>query len=989
MAEGMKEKNFEDEVVAHLTRAGGYTQTWTGTFDPSLGLDTSELFTFIGETQGKKWEQLVTRYGGDRDQAQAGFAQRLSDEIGRRGVVDVVRGTVKDHMLEFQLAYFRPATSMNETHAAHYAANRLTVTRQLRYSPKHTKALDLGLLLNGILVATAELKNPLTGQSVDHAMKQYKTDRDPADPVLRRALVHFAVDPYLVYMTTRLDKGGTAFLPFNQGDGGGKGNPASAAGYPTAYLWQQVWQRDAWLDVLQRFVQVSGSGKDAQVTFPRYHQWQAVRRLEADVRAHGAGQRYLIQHSAGSGKTKSISWLAHRLSSLHTAADEKVFDKVIVITDRRILDEQLRGQIAAFEKVKGTVESILGDSESKSAQLAKALASPSVKIIVTTLQVFPFLLAQDRPEDLKARRFAVIVDEAHSSQTGDAAAALRQALGKGAQVEEDTDVEDALNEILAARGQQQNLSFFAFTATPKDKTIEIFGSRQTNGTKGPFHLYSMRQAIEEGFIHDVLANYTTYKTYFKLAVTTEAAAEKEVDASKAAAQLRKMVVADPDVIAQKARVIVEHFRTHTSKKVAGLAKAMVVTDSRAAAVKYKRAIDAYLVETGHTDLKTLVAFSGTVNDTIAGAVTESGLNGFPETETGDRFKGVDPFKPGDYQVLIVAEKFQTGFDEPRLHTIFVDKTLTGLNTVQTLSRLNRTHPDKTDTFILDFRNEPDAVQRDFQRYYERTTTTPTDVNALTDAYDRTMVYAVMDAEEVRTVVETHFAQNATSAGLGAVYAAFAPAVSRFAALEEEEQQQFRSVLDGFLNIYAFMSQVLTWTDFSMECAYLYGKALQKLLPQQSSGQLELGDDVVLTHLRIIAKTEGSIGLDESDADPGTAFPGQGHGGLSDPRYETLADITEELNKAFGLELGDRDRLTFQQFEVTWLQNDELKDIANSNDLDGFRLEFERVFKGTILDNESANQELYDRIYTDPDFAKTVLNFYLVRMYETLRESTNT
>jgi len=392
-----------------------------------------------------------------------------------------------------------------------------------------------------------------------------------------------------------------------------------------------------------------------------------------------------------------------------------------------------------------------------------------------------------------------------------------------------------------------------------------------------------------------------------------------------------------------------------------------------------------LVEAGYQGLKTLVAFSGTVSDNIAGPVTETGLNGFPETETGDRFKGKDPFKPGDYQVLIVAEKFQTGFDEPRLHTMFVDKTLTGLNTVQTLSRLNRTHPDKTETFVLDFRNDPDNVQKDFQKYYERTTTTSTDVNALTDAYDRTLSAGVMDKDDVRTVVGTHFAKNATATGLSAVYAAFTPAVTRFEGLGEDKQLAFRSALDAFLNIYAFMSQVLTWTDLDMECGYLYGKALQKLLPQQSSGQLELGDDVVLTHLRIVAKTEGSIVLEAGDGPAREAFPGQGQGGLADPRFETLAEITAELNKAFGLELGDRDRLTFQQFEVTWLENEELKDVAKSNDLEGFRLEFERVFKGTILDNEAANEELYNRIYTDSDFSKTVLNFYLVRMYRLLRE----
>ncbi|MCU0297248.1 MAG: type I restriction endonuclease [Candidatus Nanopelagicales bacterium] len=981
---GMKEANFEAEIVAHLTNHGGYTQSAAGHFNPSLGLDTSELFAFIGATQAAKWDQLIKRYGGNPDTAQAGFAQRVSDELTHRGTLDVLRNGVKDQMLAFDLAVFAPATTMNETHAARYAANRVTVTRQLKYSAQHNNTIDLGLLVNGIPVATAELKNPLTGQNVNHAMHQYRTDRDPADPVLRRVLVHFAVDPYLVYMTSRLAKNDTVFLPFNLGRDGGKGNPAVTDGYATAYLWEHVWARHTWLDILHRFIARIGTGKDPAVVFPRFHQWDVVTRLEADAKAHGPGRRYLVQHSAGSGKSKSISWLAHRLSNLHDAADNKVFDKTVVITDRRVLDEQLRADVQEFEKVKGTVVSVLGDDQSKSADLLAALTNPAAKIIVTTLQVFPFLVGLDVPDDVAGRSYAVIVDEAHSSQTGDAANALRQALGAGVDLPEDVDGEDAINAVLAARGVQPNLSFFAFTATPKFKTIEIFGTRQADGTLGPFHLYSMRQAIEEGFILDVLANYTTYKTYFKLAVTSDKAGEQQVDASKASSTLRRMVVSDPDVIAQKAAIVVEHFRTHTAAKIGGDAKAMVVTDSRPAAVKYKRAIDAYIAQEGYTDLHTLVAFSGTVNDDVAGPVTESGLNGFPDTQTGARFKGRDPYKVGDYQVLIVAEKFQTGFDEPLLHTMFVDKVLTGLNTVQTLSRLNRTHPGKTDTFVMDFRNDVDNVRKDFSTYFQTTTASPTSPNALTDAHDR--LYAawnVLDSDEVATVVAAHFT-NQIGSNLGGAYAAFAPALARFGALDDQHQADFRATLKSYLTMYAFMSQVLPWVDAELERSYIFGKALEHLLPRTVTGALDLGDDVVLTHLRIEATSSGSIDVDPAGTGPGSARPGEGKGHLADPRFESLAQITEELNKQFGLNLSDRDRLTFAQFEATWLDDQELRDVAHSNDLDGFRLEFERVFKGTILDNEVANKDLYDRIYTDPAFSKAVMDFYLLKMYELLR-----
>jgi len=979
-APGMKEKNFEDEVVAQLVGRSGYQQSVASHFDLAFGLDPEELGSFLGATQLDRWKQLVTRYGGDEAKARRGFASRVSDEIGKRGTLDALRTGVKDQGLAFELAYFKPASSMNQTHQAKYAGNRLSVTRQLRYSPNHNNTIDLGLLVNGILVATAELKNPLTGQTVDHALAQYRADRDPKDPVLRGALVHFAVDPYLVYMTTKLAKHETEFLPFNRGDHGGKGNPAVEDGYATSYLWEQIWERHAWLDIIHRFIQKTGQN----AIFPRFHQWDAVTRLEADARKNGAGQRYLVQHSAGSGKSNSIAWLAHRLSNLYDQADNKVFDKVIVITDRRILDEQLRANVQGFEKVKGTVVTILGEQHAKSHDLTSALTSPSAKIVVTTIQVFPFLLDKQLNAELAKWKFAVIVDEAHSSQTGDAAHALRQALGSGIDLPDDADGEDALNAVLAARGDQHNLSFFAFTATPKMKTVELFGTRQPDGAMGPFHLYSMRQAIEEQFIMDVLKYYTTYKTYFRLAVIDEAKSAEELDASKASSELRKAVVRDPDVISQKARIMVEHFRAHTAGKIGGEAKAMVVTDSRVAAVRYKRAFDVYIADMKYA-IHTIVAFSGTVSDDVAGEVTESSLNGFPDTQTASRFQGKPPYKVGDYQVLIVAEKFQTGFDEPLLHTMFVDKTLTGLNTVQTLSRLNRMNPEKSDTFVLDFRNDPDAVRKDFERYYEATTATPTKPNDVTDAHDRLYRdWSVMDVDEVRQVVARHFSANPTGGGLGAVYAAFTLPVARFSELTQPGQADFRTALERYITLYSFMSQVLPWTDLALERTYVYSKALAHLLPRQVSGSLEIGTAVALTHLRIEAAGVASIELTPGGMPPGKAYPGEGGGRLTDPRYETLAAITDALNDQFGLNLTDRDRLMFQQFEVGWLHDEDLKNVAQANNLSDFRLEFERTFKATILDNEAANQELYKRIYSDAGFAKSVLDFYLVRLYQLLR-----
>jgi type I restriction enzyme R subunit len=980
--EGMKERNFEADVeAALLSEQGSYAKSLPGNFDLVTGLDTTELFAFISQTQQKTWEQIVHRYGGDAAKAADGFTRRLAAALDERGTTSVLRDGVKDQGIQIRLAFSKPATTMNDTLAAGYAANRLTVTRQLRYSARHTNTIDVALFVNGLLVATSELKNPLTGQTVEDAMKQYRQNRDTVrDPHLGRALVHFAVDPYLVYMTTKLEGNKTSFLPFNQGRNGGKGNPDHDDNYSTYYLWELVWARDTWLDILNRFVQKTGDGA---VLFPRYHQWDAVTKIEADARAHGPGRNYLAQHSAGSGKSNSISWLAHRLSTLHNDANKKVFDKVVVITDRRVLDDQLRENVRQFERTPGVVEAVLGASGPKSGELAAALTSATSRIVITTLQTFPYVLNQIDSKDLGDMTWAVIIDEAHSSQTGDDAAALRQAIGAGIELPEDFDAETALAEVLAARGQQPNISFFAFTATPKDKTVELFGTKQPDGNKGPFHLYSMRQAIEEGFILNVLDNYTTWKTYYRLATVSDAVAEKEVDISKAGSALRRILVHHPEVIAQKAQIIVEHFMNHTSKKIGGQAKAMVVTDSRVAAVKYKEAIDAYVARQGY-DMAALVAFSGKVIDDIAGEVSEGSLNGFPESQTADRFKGVEPARPGDYQVLIVAEKFQTGFDEPKLHTMFVDKVLTGLAAVQTLSRLNRTMAGKEDTFVLDFHNEADDIEKAFQRYYEATVTIPTDVNTLTDLYDRVFSFAVLDKGEVRDVVEKFFTASAAGPSLGKVYAAFNPAVARFVALDDELQLEFAGALGAFLHLYSFMSQVLPWTDADAECLYIFGRALIHLLPDIPDGRLNLGSDVVLTHLRLEDWGAADIELESGEGKPGTAFPDEGKDHTRDVRLDTLGNITEELNNAFGLSLTERDRLVFEQFEVSWLADAELREIAKANDLDAFRLEFEKTFERTVLDNEEANRDLYERLFHDKKFSARVKDWYLSRMYELLR-----
>lgn len=983
---------FEDAIEAWLLDAGGYVKGLPASFDAALGLDTAELLRFVRSTQQAAWLKLIGLHGGEAA-AQAKFFERVARQLDQRGTVDVLRHGVVDLGVKFELAYFKPAHGLTPELVERYEANRLGVTRQLPFDPGSTKTLDLCLMVNGIPVATAELKNHLTGQTVEHAKAQYRKDRDPKNVTLaRRAVVHFAVDPDLVFMTTRLDGARTEFLPFNRGDGLGAGNPPNPAGHRTAYLWERVWARDAWLDVLGRFVHVdkptgSTKGRPARVIFPRFHQWDAVLRLEADARAAGAGQRYLVQHSAGSGKSNTIAWLSHRLSSLHDEADAKVFDKVVVITDRVVLDRQLQDTIYQFEHAQGVVVKI----DQHSSQLADALAGEQARIIITTLQKFPFVL--DKIEAVPARRYAVIVDEAHSSQTGESVKALKAALGSAsgeavlaeAEAEEaagvEPDPEDQLAASLAARGHQPNLSFFAFTATPKAKTLELFGRQGPSGLFEPFHLYSMRQAIEEGFILDVLANYTTYETYWKVekAVTDD----PEVDKAKAQAAIARFVSLHPHNLTQKAEIIVEHYRRHVAHKIGGRAKAMVVTASRLHAVRYKQALDAYITEKGYGDVHTLVAFSGTVTDDGL-EFTESRMNAFPESETGARFKGEEPFDPADYQVMVVAEKFQTGFDLPLLHTMYVDKKLDGVNAVQTLSRLNRIHPGKDDTFVLDFRNTTDQIRDAFRPYYEATEATPTDPNVLWDARDGLAEVDVIRPDDVDGFAAVFFATVATKLDHGHLNRFLDPAVDRFKALDDDAQVDWRSALARFVRLYAFLSQIVTYGDVELERLYVYAKALLTKLPQVGSGSLDLGSEVELTHLRTEVTGSGAFSLDEG-GEPITAITGDGTGRKVEPTLEHLSTIVDLLNDRFGTNLTEADKLLFDQFEEDWVADPDLGAQARSNTLDNFRFGFDKKFESTVIGRMDLNDEIFRRIMDDDVFAAAVRNYYRERVYERLRE----
>jgi type I restriction enzyme R subunit len=981
------ERKFEGAIEASLLERGGYAKGDPRLFDRALGLDPGDMFAFVSETQPDEWRELSARHGSE-EAARTTFLKRLAAELDERGTVDVLRHGVKDLGVELRLAFFKPAHGLTAELVARYEANRLTLVRQLRYE-ESDNSIDLALLLNGIPVATAELKNHLTGQNVEHAVAQYRRDREPANVTLaRRAVVHFAVDPDLVAMTTKLAGQATQFLPFNRGsDEGGSGNPHNEHGHRTAYLWEQVWQRDAWLDLLARFVHVvkpdKGSAADkragTRIVFPRYHQWDAVRKLEAHGREHGAGQNYLVEHSAGSGKSNSIAWLAHRLSSLHDDADRKVFDKVVIITDRLVLDRQLQGTVYQFEHAHGVVVRIDKDSD----QLAEALAGEQARIIVTTLQKFPFVL--EKVGELPARRYAVVVDEAHSSQTGDAAHGLRMVLGGDLEAAERDEAEeeamagdgqDLLARSLGGRGRPDNLSFFAFTATPKAKTLELFGTPVGEGDERryhPFHLYSMRQAIEEGFILDTLANYTTYKTYFRIgkAITDD----PQYDKARARAAIARFVTLHPHNLAQRAEVVVEHFRTSTAKKIGGRAKAMVVTSSRLHAVRYKLALDAYIAEKGYPGLRTLVAFSGKILDE-GDEFSEPGMNAFPESETAERFAG------DDYQVLVVAEKFQTGFDQPLLHTMYVDKVLTGLNAVQTLSRLNRIHPDKDDTFVLDFRNELEDIQEAFRPWYERTEAVPTDPNLLYDTHRALWGFDVLREEEVAAGVAALLSVTEWS-GHGAVYAALGPAQDRFRELDEEVQDAFRDVATRFVNMYVFVPQIVSYVDRHLERDYLFTRALLSTVRDEAAQGLDLGREVELTHLKLAQTFEGSGSLAEGGGEVVAIFSGKGK--EHEPESEHLSRIVDVVNERFGLELGEADQLLFDQFEESWAADESLAARARTNTFENFRLVFDREFIDTVVRRMDDNEGIFKRILDEPAFQQTILDHYAVRLYGRLRK----
>ena len=959
---------------------GGYRKRRPEDYDRTLCLLPADMVDFILATQPLTWERLRQHHGADLE---ARFLARLSREIGRRGALDVLRNGLKDSGCVFRLAYFRPASGLNEELQRLHAANLFAVARQLRYSEKTEQSLDLVLFLNGIPIFTAELKNPLTGQDVRDAMRQYRDDRDPREPLFAygRCLAHFAVDPELVTVTAQLAGPKTRFLPFNRGRFGGAGNPPvppTRAGYATDYLWEETWARDSILDLIRQFIH-EVEDEDARgrrtgrrfLIFPRYQQLDAVRRLVGHARNHGAGQRYLIQHSAGSGKSFTIGWLAHQLSTLHDAEDRRVFDSIVVVTDRRILDRQLQQTIRQFEQTLGVVENI----DRTSRQLKDALEAGRT-IIVTTLQKFPVIAAEIGA--LPGRRFALIVDEAHSSQSGESTKSLKSVLATGSleQAEREeagaTTPEEDLDAVVLAemekRGRLPNLSTFAFTATPKPKTLELFGQKRPNGSFEPFHLYSMRQAIEEGFILDVLAHYTTCAAYWRLLKTVED--DPRYEKHKAEYLLKSFVELHPHAIGRKVAVIVEHFAAAVQDAVGGRAKAMIVTRSRLHAVRYKLTLDRHLREGGHP-WQSLVAFSGTVKDG-GESYTESGMNSAGRDRViGERQTATEFDKP-EYRFLVVANKFQTGFDQPLLHTMYVDKKLGGVNAVQTLSRLNRTHPEKAGTMVLDFANEGAAIRAAFEPYYQTTLLSEgTDPNLLYDVQGRLLDFGVYGETDVEALSRVHFDGKATQDRL---YAALDGSLTRFRDLEADERRDFRGQLGDYVRLYAFLSQILTFTDTDLEKLYVFARYLRRLLPaDREELPRDVQQNIDMESYRIQETGRGAITLDPRAGrlDPMRPKP---HLGGGEEEIEPLSRIIAELNERFGLDLGPEHRVTLEQIRDALDEDAGLDASARVNTRENVRLTFDPKVEHKIQEIVETNFELYKRVTDDAAFGEALKNF---------------
>ncbi|MCU5092050.1 type I restriction endonuclease subunit R [Bacillus toyonensis] len=985
------ERRFEQDIETWLTsyEGGWQREKFQGTnYDASKGLDLDKLIGYVQRTQAKKWQQYENIYPNPQE----AFYKRFEETVKAHGMLYVLRNGFKDRGVAFKLVTFKPVSSLNEQIELDYRANEFTCVRQFAYSPNNHNTIDMVLMVNGLPLVALELKNQIKGQSVDNAKLQFMKDRDPRETVFKfnhRFLVYFAVDLYEAYMTTALKGFDTLYLPFNQGSNGAgnvgtSGNPPNPSGYTTDYLWKNVLQRDRLMDILNRYMNlevkkemVDGKEKIKKtLIFPRYHQLDVVTKLVADVVTYGSGKNYLIQHSAGSGKSNSIAWLAYHLSNIHDMDNNPRFTSVIIVTDRTVLDRQLQDTITSFEHKAGLVETI---NDKKSSKDLRDAINDGKRIIITTLQKFPVIYQEI--DKSKKKNFAVIVDEAHSSQAGKASQKLKQALADKEEAlkewqafdeaveNESPDSQDELVQTIIAQGKHSNLSFFAFTATPKEKTLEMFGEKQDDGSFRPFHVYSMRQAIDEGFILDVLQNYMTYHTAYRIA--KEIPDDPKLPQSAAKRAIRRYESLHPYNLRQKTEVMVETFREKTAHSIGGRAKAMVVTPSRLHAVRYIKEFREYIKEKGYKDMDVLVAFSGEVVD--EGEIyTEESMN---RNKDGTKVKENQlkkTFHTPDFNVLIVAEKYQTGFDEPLLHTMFVDKKLRGVKAVQTLSRLNRTTSGKTDTCVLDFENTAEEIQKAFQPYYEGTMLDQEiNVNMIYDAQSRIRKYNLYSDEDIQKVLSLYNKEKAKqdAQDLGKLASAYKPIIDRYSDIEESQQYEYRVLLRGFVKSYNYVTQLTALFDKELLEEVIFIEYLIRFLPKANVERVDLTDKVRMEYYKLHKDFEGQIAL---VAETLTMMNNQKeiNATVKPPEEkDTLEAILDKLNSEFEGELSEGDKIVFNQIAEHVVNHPDERQInlAKNNSWDMFN---NSLFPKEFLDETSViyeqNASAFDKLFTNQD-----------------------
>ena len=984
-----RETVLEQHVVEHLVAQHGYEEGTPENYDRPHALDRTLVLRFVKETQADEWAKLEAQY---TTAAEAEFFKQLEKALKTRSALDVLRQGIKlIPGIKFSLCFFKPASGLNADLVRLYRANILSVIRQVRYSLKNENAIDVVLFVNGLPVVTLEMKNLLTGSTFKHAERQYRSDRSPAgEPLLsfkRGALVHFALDEDNVSMTTRLQNGKTRFLPFNRGRDGGAGNSDIEGEFRVAYLYadqpegKAVFSREVLLDIIGRFVHLDrqetprpdGTAEVREaLIFPRFQQLDAVRKMMTHARNFGPGRNYFIQHSAGSGKSNTIGWTAHQAINLHDDADKPVFDSAIIVTDRIVLDRQLQNTVSQFEQTKGVVKKIDGTSR----QLKEALRG-GARIVITTIQKF----STDHLKELSglgSRKFAVIVDEAHGSQSGKSAQAMSDALTRD-EDEAAGDIEGLIADYQKARGPQSNISFFAFTATPRNVTLERFGIKGPGGLPHPFHLYSMRQAIEEGFILDVLQNYMTYKAYYQLEKAIED--DPELNGRRGQRRVARFASLHPTAIGQKVEVIVEHFRRHVMAELEGQAKAMIVAGSREHALRYYFGVRDYIAARGYRDVKALVAFSGEL-ELDGETYTEADVNGFSETELPRKFD------TGSYQILIVAEKYQTGFDQPKLCAMYVDRKLAGLQAVQTLSRLNRTYPSKERTFVLDFQNTIEDMQNAFRPYFEVTELEAnSDPNQIYELEARLRTFGILDQGEVDRFAETFYRGPLDTHDRARLEGLVRQAVGRFEQEDDEgRQEEFRQLLKSYLRFYAFVAQVIRLSDTGLEKLYSYAAWLSRLLPsREMPADIDITEEMLrLQAFRVEQKEQGSASLSAGDHAALKPISEFGAKPYTEDEERSLSEIIKAFNERHGTQFVRQDFVRFEQVNRKIVDHD-MAEMLRNNPPDVVYAAFSQAFFKGAIDLFQRDNEMKNIVLTDGHVREQAIRHFFNRALREVHE----